>query len=89
MAIATRRQTPVQERIIRENFERMGPFLLSRDLHAMLDCACPPERMATVGPGGGPAIGLDLPLASHLGPSSARNSTVAFCSTKSNIASIC
>jgi uncharacterized radical SAM superfamily Fe-S cluster-containing enzyme len=35
--------TPLQERILHANFERVGPFYVSRDVHAMLDCACTPE----------------------------------------------
>ena len=35
--------TPLQERILHANFESVGPFYVSRDVHAMLDCACPSE----------------------------------------------
>lgn len=33
----------LQQEILRENFEYTAPFYRSRDLHAMLDCACAPE----------------------------------------------
>lgn len=48
MTLLTRDIAPYQERIIQQNFDREGPFFLGRDLHAMLDCACAPDRLVTM-----------------------------------------
>jgi MoaA/NifB/PqqE/SkfB family radical SAM enzyme len=59
---STKDATPIQERIIRENFERSGPFFLGRDLHAMLDCACAPDRIVAMASGAKQGIDLVTPL---------------------------
>lgn len=52
MTLLTVDSTPIQERILQQNFDRSGPFFISRDLHAMLDCANSPE-LALVDPATG------------------------------------
>jgi MoaA/NifB/PqqE/SkfB family radical SAM enzyme len=47
MSIDTRVLPPLQQRILRENFEYSSPFFRGIDLHAMLDCACAPELALT------------------------------------------
>ncbi|MGH3672863.1 MAG: hypothetical protein ACRDSH_19900, partial [Pseudonocardiaceae bacterium] len=59
MALLTRDLAPLQERILAQNFDRLGPFFIGRDLHAMLDCACAPELSLTSHPAS-PAAQLDL-----------------------------
>ncbi|WP_370066307.1 radical SAM protein [Streptacidiphilus sp. MAP5-3] len=51
-----------QEKILRENFERSGPFFLSRDLHPMLDCACAPEFATYKTSAGDIEAILDVPI---------------------------
>jgi len=60
VAVLTRDASPIQERIILENFDRSGPFFLGRDLHAMLDCACAPERPVALAPS--LRVDVDAPL---------------------------
>ncbi|NEA56631.1 radical SAM protein [Streptomyces sp. SID13666] len=62
MTVTTEGLANIQEKIIRENFERSGPFFLSRDLHPMLDCACAPEFATYKAAGNDIDAGLDVPL---------------------------
>lgn len=62
MAVAIRRLTSLQERVLAENYEHIGPLLLSRDVHAMLDCSPHPDPGLAAGPSGRRTPGLDVPL---------------------------
>lgn len=60
VATPTRRMTGGQEQVMRNNFEQNGAFYLSRDLHAMLDCACAPE--CALASEAETSANLDIPL---------------------------
>ncbi|MFF2142148.1 radical SAM protein [Kitasatospora sp. NPDC058190] len=62
MSVATEGLANTQEKILRENFERSGPFFLSRDLHPMLDCACAPEFATYKTSAGDIEAILDVPI---------------------------
>lgn len=62
MSTAIQNLPPLQEQILRENFDYSRPFYRGRDLHAMLDCACAPELPPASAPAQETPIAQDVQL---------------------------
>ncbi|MCO1575587.1 radical SAM protein [Crossiella sp. SN42] len=62
MSTAIQNLPPLQQQILRENFDYSSPFYRGRDLHAMLDCACAPELPLASPPLRGMPVPQDVPL---------------------------